>query len=194
MASTISEFPAVILGIISLAISVVSLMISFLSARYARRQAIAAEGPSRPSVEVGEATWEDPKRRWIRVDVIIRNMTTESWDATSATLTSPSRGKIAAAHLTSEYDEFGNFVPTLPSDENRFTATTHPCCVVFPRGSGPSSPHHPFGDTARETFFLGPLEKSSAFHIEFVFRSRMDARRSERAHLYGFASQATKTP
>lgn len=179
--------PIALLSYFTLGISAVSLFVSLLSAHYARRQAIAAEGPRRPSVELASASWADESRRWLKIDIITRNFTNETWEMSTAILSSPANGKIVAGHLTAHEDGFGNWAPGVPDDEHSFTAETSPATYVLPRGAGPSSPHNPSGEIARETFYLRCPRRNDGFRIKFVFRSMSDARRRESVPLRALA-------
>ncbi len=65
---------------------------------YARRQAIAAEGPTIPDTEIKAHGWDKDNDGWYSVHILVRNRTNIAWNLSDAELITPRSGKIISQH------------------------------------------------------------------------------------------------
>lgn len=162
------------------------LLIAGAAASYTKRQAIAAEGPQAPEIEILSETWGADN--WYSLEIITRNRTGKSWKLISAAVKSPRRAKIIAGHYLSYVDGSGLYQSKMPtSDEvSRYTAVTLPGTTVGPQGSRNSAGYR---DICREEFFVQIPDQSrfklfrKHLTIIFVFEDKAAIARQRRITL-----------
>lgn len=156
------------LAVAGLAVSLGALFISLMSALYARRQAIAAEGPVAPIVEIANVSWRD--EHWYEVHVVVRNGTPYTWTSPSVKLRSPKAAKVVSSHAISSYDRSGRYQekPLNEIELVDLSSEAKPYFLVAPAGTIQSRPGAA-GETAWETFLvhfpLSPSKLSMRFRL-----------------------------
>ncbi|ACM27558.1 hypothetical protein [Rhizobium rhizogenes] len=87
------------------------LIVSIASAWFTRRQAVAAEGPQAPEIEVSGGEWDKDTDGWFRITITTRNLTNKSWQMISAIVKSPKLAKLISIHEISSIDAGGRYIP-----------------------------------------------------------------------------------
>lgn len=82
------------LSIAGISTGAIGMITGISAAVYTRRQAVAAEGPQLPDVEVQTHEWVKECPDWYNVYLIIRNRTGSGWVLKSARLKTPNDGVI----------------------------------------------------------------------------------------------------
>jgi hypothetical protein len=129
---------------------------------YSRRQALAAEGPTNPEIEVLKEGGNG--EGWYAIEIITRNKTHKSWDLRTAAVRSPKGSKIVAAKHISSYDAGGRYRTVMPSLEiaSNLSSVTTAASSVWPAGTSSSLGA---GDQCREEFFILLPRKSRHWHF-----------------------------
>lgn len=140
---------------------------------YARRQALAAEGPQMPDLELSAAGWTDTPN-WYHVEITVRNRTPYSWTVSQAVLKRPRNARIVPTRAISSYSSDGDYLQTPLSevDASKFSNTTNPEIVVAPMGTKGSPLISGDGDTCVVRFFLYLPSSARRFSIRFILASK----------------------
>lgn len=179
------EFDRDLFDLLGAVAGFLGLFISLGSIVYARRQAIAAEGPRSPHVEIAEATWSDQAKGWARVSIVTRNNTNEGWDMETAKLVSPRKGLLIAERYIQSFNDYGEHDVQIPQDTTAFSAITKPWTNVLPPGSGSRIPHGPSADKAREDLYMRLPSGSTNFKIALSFRRKSGIGRPVKLQVVG---------
>jgi len=157
-------------GVVGVASGLIGLFVGVAGVIYGRRQAIAAEGPTSPDLEVEKHGWLDGFPGWYEVQVLVRNRTDRTWNMRSARLRKPSKGKLVAIDRLGVYDNAGSYLTPSPDELalDDLSAVTRPDSQVGYAGS--TVPGRGRGDISRErlyAFFPKP-DRCSIISIEFT--------------------------
>lgn len=144
------------LGVLGAVTGLLGLLTAIASAWYTRRSALAAEGPSHPGVEVNHHTWDEENPDWYRLDIVVRNRTSEAWEIMSAKSPFPFRAPIFSTHSRpyqgEEYDP--RAIPLNDVPANQLQDSVDLSLPVGPLGAAHFHGHG--GDTLRVSLFLKP--------------------------------------
>ena len=133
-----------------------SIVISTAAAWFSRRQAVAAEGPQKPFIEVVKAEWDKEIDGWYRLEILTRNETGKTWRMTRAAVKLPRLAKIISIHNISSSDAGGRYMPMHLSlvDLSSIGNTAQPSTRVAPYGTRSDNNYVGRNDTCLEEFLV----------------------------------------
>ncbi len=158
-------------GAIGLLSGLIGTIVGIGGVIYGRRQALAAEGPKSPDLDLLSHGWLPGSNEWYALDVMTKNRTDRHWDMVSARLTLPTGGLLISAEHVTVDDGYGNQIapPVSDLDPSGLSNVTSPISAVAPVGS--SSRFRFMGETdgCREVFYAYIPERLRAESISIEF-------------------------
>lgn len=174
-----------ILSIAGVVLGAIGTITGIASAIYARRQALAAEGPQLPTLEVDRHGWDEAYNDWYELKIIIRNKTDQPWIVKEVAVKRPKSAKIISGYdIPNDSDKPWEHKPRPLNklDLSHLSKRTQPISQVAPTGVNPENHFHAGShDKFWETFHIHMREKSfwrlfssSSLSIRFTLESKAD--------------------
>ncbi|MBY2921039.1 hypothetical protein HF259_06245 [Rhizobium leguminosarum] len=169
------------LSIVGAVAGIIGMITGIAAALYARRQAIAAEGPQEPQIECAWHGWSIEHPGWYQLDVVFRNRTDLSWRIPTASALSPADVKlISASRIPTTGDDFEpRSIPLSELNTTDLSATTSPISELGPAGSKRHQSGWGWSDAAYETLYayFPARSRISRFSIRFTFEDKAEMAR-----------------
>ncbi|NTH65296.1 hypothetical protein G6L33_15670 [Agrobacterium rhizogenes] len=163
-------------GVAGMTSGLVGILVAIVAVAYGRRQALAAEGPSSPDLEVISHGWLSGSDEWYSIDIMMKNRTDRFWEMSSARLALPVGGRLVTSQLVLVEDGAGNYVapPVSELSADELTNVTSPVSAVAPVGTSSQFRFWGESDGCREVFFayIPPRLRAASISIEFTLEDR----------------------
>lgn len=164
------------------------------AAAYARRQAIAAEGPKEPEIEISGHGWDTENEGWYSIHLTVRNRTNIGWLMSDAKIVSLLPGKLISqsSRPFSGPEYSPTFIPLNDLDRQSIGRETK--LMVSIQASGTRDWAGTPGNSAYVHLYVKPNYRSRSASIRFTFSDKAAIARQRKITLKRRLEPKTITP